>query len=231
MNHLNATGFYKIQKSNLIKYGLLYNKYVVFDARNITIFGWHIPTISEFNSLITYLGGASVAGGKLKETGLTYWNSPNTGATNEVGFDGRGSGYRITSGSFSALNVLDYLWTSTPSYDPTTVGTSYLMRYDNASLAFQNINNKIGNSIRPVKDSTTLTAGQTGIYVGTNGQKYPTIGISISGSVQEWLSVNLAETKYRNGDSIPEVTNNTDWAALSSGALCAFNNDWNNVFI
>ena len=36
-----------------------------------------------YNTLATYLGGASVAGSKMKLTGTKYWNSPNTGATNE----------------------------------------------------------------------------------------------------------------------------------------------------
>ena len=80
-------------------------------------------------------------------------------------------------------------------------------------------------SIRLIKDSTTLTHGQTGTYTGNDGKVYRTICIG----TQEWLADNLCETLYRDGSPIPEVTDNATWAALTTGALCAYNNDWNNV--
>jgi hypothetical protein len=46
----------------------------------------------------------------------------------------------------------------------------------------------------------------------------------------EYIADNLAETKYRAGSDIPIVTDNAEWAALTSGALCAYDNDWTNVF-
>ena len=82
-----------------------------------------------------------------------------------------------------------------------------------------------GGSIRLVKDTTTLSHGQMGVYLGNDWKVYRTICIG----TQEWLADNLAETRYRNGKLIPEVTDNTAWASLTSGALCAYNNDWNNV--
>ena len=36
-------------------------------------------------------------------------------------------------------------------------------------------------------------------------------------------------TKYNNGESIPEVTDNTAWAALSTGAYCAYGNNHSNI--
>jgi len=66
-------------------YGALYNWYAV-NTGKLAPTGWHVPTEAEWNTLIAYLGGESVAGGKLKEAGTSHWSSPNTGATNEVGF-------------------------------------------------------------------------------------------------------------------------------------------------
>jgi len=55
--------------------------------------GWHLPGDAEWTEMITYLGGESVAGGALKETGLLHWFSPNTGATNSSGFTALPAGY------------------------------------------------------------------------------------------------------------------------------------------
>jgi len=42
---------------------------------------------------------------------------------------------------------------------------------------------------------------------------------------QTWMTRNLTVSKYRNGDIIPQVTDNTEWAALTTGAWCYYNND------
>jgi len=92
-----STGAYAVYNddvSNADTYGYLYNWYAVDDSRNIAPEGWHVPTDDEWQILVDYLGGSSVAGGKMKETGTEHWNSPNTGATNESGFSARPGGYR-----------------------------------------------------------------------------------------------------------------------------------------
>lgn len=66
--------------------------------------GWHIPTVTEWDTLINYLGGSDMAGGKLKETGTMHWDLPNTGATNENGFTALPAGYRHLTGSFNQIN-------------------------------------------------------------------------------------------------------------------------------
>ena len=76
-------GIYDNDPSNADTYGNLYNWAVVDDDRGVCSEGWHFPSDDEWTVLTDYLGGASVAGGKMKETGLEHWNSPNTGATNE----------------------------------------------------------------------------------------------------------------------------------------------------
>ena len=78
-------------------YGAMYNWYTV-NTGKLCPNGWHVPTDSEWTTLITYVG-ESGAGGKLKETGFAHWESPNTGATNESGFGALPGGQRIYDSS------------------------------------------------------------------------------------------------------------------------------------
>jgi hypothetical protein len=53
-------------------YGVLYNWYAVKTGKLCPV-GWHIPSDSEWTTLGNYLGGSSVAGGKMKEAGIKHW--------------------------------------------------------------------------------------------------------------------------------------------------------------
>jgi uncharacterized protein (TIGR02145 family) len=55
----------------------------------------------------------------------------------------------------------------------------------------------------------------------TTNQTLPSITIG----AQLWSSVNLSVSRYRNGDLIPQVTDQTQWASLTTGAWCWYNND------
>ena len=78
--------------------------------------GYHVPSDSEWNTLIEYLGGVGVAGGKMKETSSLYWNSPNVGADNSSNFNGRGAGC-FSKGVYLGINHTTAFWTSTEYYE------------------------------------------------------------------------------------------------------------------
>ena len=42
---------------------------------------------------------------------------------------------------------------------------------------------------------------------------------------QAWMIKNLDVSQYRNGDPIPEVTDSTEWANLTTGAWCYYDNN------
>ena len=94
-------------------YGALYNWFAV-ETGKLCPSGWHVPTDDEWTALIDYLGGESVAGGKLKETGTAHWKSPNTGADNSSYFTALPGSYRGTGGHFSSVILQKgYWWSST----------------------------------------------------------------------------------------------------------------------
>jgi uncharacterized protein (TIGR02145 family) len=94
-------------------HGYLYNFYAVNDTRNIAPEGWHIPSKADWDALINYLGGEEVAGGKIRESGTTHWKSPNTGATNESGFNALPAGYRYEWGEYAYNGVATSWWSNT----------------------------------------------------------------------------------------------------------------------
>lgn len=107
---------YEGNEENAQIYGRLYTWYTVDDIRNICPTGWHVPTNEEWTSLIDYLGGYWYAGGKVKEAGTTHWESPNTGATNAIGFTALPGGARWSEGStFASLGIQAFFWTATLS--------------------------------------------------------------------------------------------------------------------
>ena len=222
-----------------VKYGYLYNWYAATDVREIAAIGWGVPTFEEHSILAEYLGATlsgfyffspNTVGGQLKETGLTHWNTPNTGATNSAGFNARGSGYRETSGSFFLLKDGNTFFSSTEYDADQAQGTN--IRY-NADFA-QTLQpfKKHGNPIRLLKTTTTLSDGETGTYTGNDGKIYSTICIG----TQEWLADNLAETKFANLDWITGYDggvytpiSNAAWAALTTEAMCAYDDDETNA--
>jgi uncharacterized protein (TIGR02145 family) len=74
-------------------YGALYNWYAV-NIDKLCPTGWHVPSDTAWTTLTSYLGGETVAGGKLKETGAMHWTSSSAGCDNSSGFTAPGGGWR-----------------------------------------------------------------------------------------------------------------------------------------
>lgn len=150
-------------------YGKLYTHYVALDERNICPEGWHIPSINEFQTLISYLiqnghnYDGSTSGNKIGKAiaSKSYWDSypyiegvpgNNPETNNSSGFNGLGSGIRtISEPYFDFKNVTTFWWSS----DTTDTGLSRTFRIQNfmveADLGTQGHVN-LGAPCRCVKD-------------------------------------------------------------------------------
>ncbi len=98
-----AWSYYNNNSQYESSYGKLYNWYAVADSRNVCPNGWHVPSNMEWTILTDYLGGESVAGGKLKEIGTIHWATPNF-AGNESGLTLLPSGSRNLYGYFEYID-------------------------------------------------------------------------------------------------------------------------------
>ena len=152
-----AWAYYNNDLANNAKYGKLYNWYALSPTtngnKNVCPTGWHVPTDAEWTVLTNYLGGATVAGGKMKEVGTTSWNSPNTDATNTSLFTGLPGGSRTSSGSYTdgTIGNSGYWWSSTEVSTTNAwyrgIGTNFGLLYRD-NFYFKNF----GLSVRCLKD-------------------------------------------------------------------------------
>ena len=151
-----------------VTYGKLYNWQAVagiHDAASLLDFslrkqfapvGWHVPTDPEFTILADFLGGQSIAGGKMKEEGFCHWNPPNVGATNSSLFTVLPAGYRDLTGYFySGTRYNAVLW----SASLTNFDKAYNRQFDrHDDDCFQSVNGwNQGHSVRFIQgDAPTV---------------------------------------------------------------------------
>ena len=129
-------------------YGKLYNWYTTL-GDTLCPTGWGVPTDAEWTTLTDSLGGASVAGGKMKTIGNAYWNTQQ-GATNVSGFSALPGGYRVSNGSFFYIRNYAFFWSATESgYYSAWFRFLYHLNGD----VSRNFNNKsVGASVRCLRD-------------------------------------------------------------------------------
>lgn len=154
---LNATGgawcYYANNTENGIVFGKLYNWYAVNDPRGLAPEGYHIPSRDEWNQMKDFLGGATVAGGKLKT--VEHWQAPNAGATNETGFSAVPGSQRNGSFYTEGFGIVGVYWTSTENADDEDgedAWSNTLTRTSTNVSEYQGSWKKVGMSVRCVKD-------------------------------------------------------------------------------
>jgi uncharacterized protein (TIGR02145 family) len=153
-----AYAIYNNDPANNTIYGKLYNWYAVNDSRGACPTGWHVPSDGEWTFLINYLDPnqdpnvygvqSAIAGGKLKST--IVWSSPNTGATDETGFQAVPAGFRGTDGGLIDLGYYGNYWSSIECN--STFSWKRRLYYSNSNINRECVDKRDGYSVRCLKD-------------------------------------------------------------------------------
>jgi uncharacterized protein (TIGR02145 family) len=134
--------------ANYAIYAVLYNWNA---AKTACPLGWHLPTDYEWTALTTFLGGESIAGGKMKEAGMEHWDR-NTDATNESGFSALPGAYKaINEGGFYGIEGCGDWWSST-EHSSDEAWLRSLSNYDN-EVQRKYIYKLGGFSVRCIRDN------------------------------------------------------------------------------
>jgi uncharacterized protein (TIGR02145 family) len=148
-----ARSYYDNDVSNNPIYGKLYNWYTTL-GDTLCPTGWGVPTDDDWTTLTNSLGGASVAGGKMKTIGHAYWYDPNIGAINSSGFSGLPGGYRSSDGSFNFIRKYAFFWSATENdnYGAWLRGLYSSNGIVNRDDYFSYYSKSVGASVRCLRD-------------------------------------------------------------------------------
>jgi uncharacterized protein (TIGR02145 family) len=143
--------YYKNSASYGKVYGKLYNWYAVNDPRGLAPSGWHVASDYEWMTLVNCLGGESVAGSKMKETGTSHWDEDNIDADNSSGFTGISAGNRTFYGPFIEGGRFAQWWSS--SSDTTGNGKLFELASFNSEAGVGTFNkSNEGFYVRCIRD-------------------------------------------------------------------------------
>ena len=140
--------------NNYSPYGALYNFYSI-ETGLLCPTGWHVSSQTEWETLVNYLGGKEIAGGKLKDYFGNYWTSPNHCIENNGYFIGLPGGYRHSrNGTYYAKGLLGCWWANRISKEDNSMALQISLENSEIFTTETYVNKNVGASVRCVKDLT-----------------------------------------------------------------------------
>ena len=122
-----------------------------YPVRGICPAGWHLPTMDEFLTLITAVGGISTAGKMLKSTsGWNVCNGKDGNGTDDFSFLALPAGSRLGEDDYDYEGDHLNLWCSTEGDSSLACSMSLLNNYDGTYVS--RYSKSYGYSVRCVKD-------------------------------------------------------------------------------
>ncbi len=150
----------------------------------------------------------------------------------------KGYSVRCVQGDYTSVKINSIIPKNAKIGDEITIsGTGFGFSKDTSFVSFNSVKPQSGdyiiwsNTLIKVKVPIGTTSGK--VFVTVNGEKSNEVdfivGIYCYGDVEIgnkiWMCRNLDVDHYRNGDPIPEVQDSAQWANLTTGAWCYYNND------
>ncbi|HRH58341.1 MAG TPA: fibrobacter succinogenes major paralogous domain-containing protein [Chitinophagales bacterium] len=148
-SNIGAYAIYNNDMNNNNTYGKLYNWYSVNTGKLAPV-GWHIPTYTEWTTLVNYLGGVNVAGEKMKLISNLWAPYSGITNTNSSGFSGLPGGMRTGNGPYYYIGDFGKFWSSTEYISYSAWALTLTYAGNSASLSESTKVN--GCSIRCIKD-------------------------------------------------------------------------------
>ena len=182
----------------------------------------HFVNSDAYGLFNLIVGGGAIQSGSMS---TIDWSSDNYYL--KVGMDANGGTNFLTMGTTQLLSVPYALHAKTAE---TLVGGAST---DNQQLSVSATGDTLylqngGHVIIPgISAANNSGGGGNPLFTSGNGAT-DIDGNSYSSIIingQEWMTENLRTTRYANGDSIPNVTDATQWSNLNSGAWAHYNND------
>jgi uncharacterized protein (TIGR02145 family) len=136
---------------NRHQFGLLYNFYTV-ETKKLCPVGWHVPTETDWQELICFVGDEQSAAMYLKS--LDFWTENGNGL-DEFCFSALPSGGRKYTGAFDDLNNFGSWWSSTEEYSldfKKEYAISFQMSFWNATVISWINKKQEGYTVRCVKN-------------------------------------------------------------------------------
>ncbi|MEN8250058.1 MAG: FISUMP domain-containing protein, partial [Bacteroidota bacterium] len=190
--------------------------------------GWHIPSDLEWKKLEMYIGMSQAEadgslwrgideGGLLKAPDL--WLPPNTGATNETGFNALPAGHRSQEGNFYDLNNFAYYWSTLENNASTAWNRA--LTYDKSTIYRTNYYKSNGLSVRCIRDEDRLDVGSMAYYP-FNGDADDE---SKNGNVGTVHGATLTTDRYENENSAYSFDGIDDYISINTNSIFDFTSD------
>ena len=200
-----------MKKFITIPYVLLMAIFYLLTSCNSTVDVSSVVSTGELSDVTTTSAKCSgsvlsAASSQVIDCGICWSNTP------DPTIEGNASSSLKNSGSYTcSLNdLMPDMTYHVRAYAETADGTEY------------------GNTIlltTPNETGTLLSTLNPELSYGKvsdiEGNEYHTIVVG----TQTWMVENMRVTKFRNGDIIPAVTDNTKWFKLKTAAQCTYNNN------